>query len=65
MVATDEDMTVPATDVVASLRDVQQGLEEIEAALQANPANPQVINAYRATCRKGLELRDRCAQVPK
>ena len=50
---------VPAGDVIASLRDIQQALEEIEAALHRNPGNPQVVRAYQTTYRKGVELKDR------
>jgi hypothetical protein len=48
-------------EVVASLRGIQQALEEIESALQRNPGNPQVLNAYHATYAKGREIQDRYA----
>lgn len=47
------------SEVLASMRSIQQALEEIEAALQENPSNPQVQVAYRITYQKGLELRQR------
>jgi hypothetical protein len=47
------------SEVIASLRNVQQALEEIEAALQQNPGNVQVQVAYRVTYQKGMELRQR------
>ena len=48
-------------EVVASLRGIQQAMEEIESALQRNPGNPQVLNAYHATYAKGREIQDRYA----
>jgi hypothetical protein len=48
----------PGTDAIAVLHDLQQGLEEIEAALYANPGNPQVTKVYHATYQKGVELHD-------
>jgi hypothetical protein len=47
------------SEVIASLRNVQQALEEIEAALRQNPGNVQVQVAYRVTYQKGMELRQR------
>jgi anti-sigma factor RsiW len=47
------------SEVIASLRNVQQALEEIEAALQQNPGNVQVQAAYRVTYQKGMELKQR------
>jgi anti-sigma factor RsiW len=49
----------PSTEIVNSLRNIEQALDEIEAALRQNPGNPQVIAAYRATYQKGIELKDR------
>jgi hypothetical protein len=49
----------PTSEVVASLRSIQQALEEIESALQQNPGNVQVQVAYRVTYQKGMELRQR------
>jgi len=46
-------------EVVASLRGIQQALEEIEAALQRNPGNQQVLAAYQATYAKGREIQSR------
>jgi len=58
-----EGLTIAATqareiDVLASLREIQQALEEIEAALHRNPGNAQVARAYQLTYQKGVELRD-------
>lgn len=47
------------SEVIASLRNVQQALEEIEAALEQNPGNVQVQAAYRVTYQKGMELKQR------
>jgi len=47
------------SEVIASLRNIQQALEEIEGALQQNPGNVQVQVAYRVTYQKGMELRQR------
>ena len=47
------------SDVLASMRSIQQALEEIEAAMQENPGNVQVQVAYRVTYQKGMELRQR------
>jgi anti-sigma factor RsiW len=49
----------PTSEVIASLRNVQQALEEIEGAMQQNPGNVQVQVAYRVTYQKGMELRQR------
>jgi len=49
----------PTADAITSLRDIQQALEEIEAALHRNPGNPQVLNAYRVTYQKAEQLKDR------
>lgn len=48
----------PTDEVMANLRDIQQAMEEIEAALQQNPGNAQVQAAYQAAYRKGQEIRD-------
>jgi hypothetical protein len=48
-----------SSEVLASMRSIQQALEEIEAALQENPGNVQVQVAYRVTYQKGMELRQR------
>lgn len=52
-----DDEHVP-TDALVSLREIQQALEEIEAALQQNPGNAYVVRAYQLTYQKGVELRD-------
>jgi hypothetical protein len=48
-----------SASALRSLREVQQALEEIEAALHRNPGNPHVLNAYRAAYQKGEQLKDR------
>ncbi|MEO0107793.1 MAG: zf-HC2 domain-containing protein [candidate division WOR-3 bacterium] len=56
---------ISSLDVTACLRDLAAGLEEIEAALSANPGSPQVRYAYYTVYRKGSELRERLPEYSR